>query len=291
MSAVLTVAVLAGLALPAPGETYRRWIDDLADESPVVRDSAAARLRASGRDAWPDLETASRSHPDPECRARARDLLALSRRRRSLSHLVLEEHPFALQTLENGATVEKLRLIRTLGRNFDTCSEILLDLLRDPEPEVGIAASEVLQENRNFDWTPRLLEIFAREEVPRQARVFELIASAYARLQPGDLQRAYDGTGPRARVRFLQLALHANLPLAVPPDEVRSMLRHGDAAMRRAALSWVRDRGSAGNAPEVEPLLSAAEPAVVTDALSTLRQIRRRPDPAALAAQIGRAHV
>lgn len=280
---LLSLAVLAGLALPAPGETIRRWIDDLADESPVVRDEAASRLHAAGRSAWPDLERAAAGHPDLECRARAGDLLATSRRRRTLSHLVLEEHPSALQTLENGATVEKLRLIRTLGRNFDTCSDILLDLLRDPEGEVAVGAAEVLQENRNFDWTPRLIELFAMEDVPRQARVFELIASAYARLQPADLQLGYDRAGPRARTRFLQLALHANLALGVSADEVRSMLRHGDPAARRAALSWVRERGTAGTTHEIEPLLWAAEPAVVADALSTLRQLRIRPDAGALA--------
>jgi HEAT repeat protein len=281
---LLSLAVLAGLALPAPGESYRRWIDDLADESPVVRDAAASRLRGSGRAAWPDLESAARAHPDPECRARAADLLRDSRRRRTISHVVLEDHPDALRTLENGATAEKIRLIRTLGRSFDTCSEILVDLVRDPDPEVVIAAAEALQENRSFEWTPRLLEIFATEEMPRQPRVFELLASAYARLQPADLQGAFDHAGPRARTRFLQLSLHANLPLAVLPAELRSMLRHGDPAARRAALAWLRDRGSAGTDPEVEPLLSAAEPAVVADALSTLRQLRRRPHPAALAA-------
>jgi HEAT repeat protein len=281
---LLSLAVLAHLALPAPGETYRRWIDELAEECPVARENAAVHLRAAGRAAWPDLETASRSHPDPECRARAADLLRDSRRRRTISHLVLEEHPDALRTLENGATTEKIRLIRALGRAFDTSSEILLDLIRDADPEVAIAAAEALQENRNFDWTPRLLEIYAAEEVPRQTRVFELLASAYARIQPADLQGAFTRAGPRARTRFLQLSLHASLPLAVLPGEVRAMLRQGDPAARRAALSWMRDRGSAGNEPEIEPLLSAVEPGVVADALSTLRQLRRRPDPAAIAA-------
>jgi HEAT repeat protein len=296
VSAVLTVAVLlalnegraarvegAALAL-LPGETYRRWIDDLADESLVVREAAAGRLRAAGRDAWPDLEAASAKHPDAECRARARDLLSLSRRRRALSYLVLEDHPSALQTLENGATSEKLRLIRTLGRNFETCSEILLDLLRDPDPEVAISVAEVLQENRNFDWTVRLLDLFSMEDLPRHPRVFELLSSAYARLQPADVQRAFVRSGPRARVRFLQLALHANLALSVSSDEIREMLRHGDPAARRAALAWLRDRGSAGTAVDVEPLLSSAEPAVVADALSTLRQIRHRPDSEAIRA-------
>jgi HEAT repeat protein len=284
VSAVLTVAVLVIAALPGPGETYRRWIDDLADECPAVRENAVSRLRAAGRDAWPDLETASASHPDPECRARARDLLSTSRRRRSISHLILEEHPSAVETLENGATTEKLRLIRTLGRNFEISSDLLLDLLRDPDPEVAIAVAEVLQENRNFDWTSRLLDLFSMEEVTRQTRVFELLASAYARLQSADLQRAFDRSGPRARVRFLQLALHANLALTLSSAEIREMLRHGDPPARRVALAWLRDRGSAGNVDEIEPLLSAAEPVVVADALSTLRQLRHRPDPAAIRA-------
>jgi HEAT repeat protein len=264
------------------GDPFRRWIDQLADDDPALREGAALYLRQAGKPAWTSLERAARAHPEAECRARAQDLLYAQRQRRRLSYAVLEEHPSALLTLEAGGTTEKIRLIRTLGRHFEESSELLQELLGDSDPDVVVAAAEALHENRNCDWSGRLLDLLALEDSPRSNRIFELLATIVARIQAADFQSRFDQAGPRARNRLMTLALHGNLALAVSAPTVRQMLRQGDVATRRVALSWIRDRGAAGNTFEVEPLLGAADPQVVADALTTLRQIRHRPDPAVL---------
>jgi HEAT repeat protein len=275
---VLAAAAVLGALAPG-GEQYRRWIDSLGDESVVVRDEAAARLRSAGRSAWPDLETAGRSHPDPETRVRARELLGFARLRRRLSFRVLEEAPSAVAVLQGGPSCEKIRLIRVLSRHFEEAAELLPGLLRDPDPEVAVAAAEALYENRNADWGPRLLELYLADDCPRSGRIHELLCSASSRLPPGILDAAWEKAGPRARPRLLLLAVNANLPAAVPPEELRALLRDGDAADRRAALSFIRDRGAAGTLLEIEPLLDAPEPSTVAEALAALRQLRHRPDP------------
>ncbi len=282
MSAVLAAAAALLLQQQSP-DHLRRWIDQLAEEDVSVRESASRRLGDAGRAAWPALEAASRTHPDPEARARARDLLAAARDRRRLSHRILEEHPGALGALTAGATCEKIRLIRTLGRYYDETSDLLRDFVLDPDPEIAVAAADALYENRNYEWVGRLLELYAAEECPRATRVYELLSSNASRLAAADLQRLFAGTGPRGRNRLMHLAINANLPLAVPPDMVRAMLRAGDAPARRAALAWVRDRGPQGNAFEIEPLLDETEPHLAADALATLRHLRHRPDPETLA--------
>src|SRR5438045_6470234 len=97
MLVTLTVAVLCSL-LPEGG-LVGRWIEDLGHDNPAVRDSASLNLKAAGRSAWPDLETASRTHPDLEIRARCADLLESSRLRRRLPWRVLDEAPNAVATL------------------------------------------------------------------------------------------------------------------------------------------------------------------------------------------------
>jgi HEAT repeat protein len=283
-SAVIAAAATLGLLQEQPPDAYRPSLDALGHESPAVREAAARHLRAAGRAAWPALDEAARSHPDPETRGRAADLLHASRLRRRLPYSLLEEHPGAVATLSAGATAEKIRLVRALGRRFEETSDLLLDLVRDPDPEVALAAAEVLHENRNADWGPRLLEIYALEECPRAGRVFELLCAAASRLGADEVQRRLADCGPRARNRFLHLALQANVALAVPPATLREMLRHGDTASRRAALAWMRDRGAPGTLFEIEPLLSHAEAPVVAEALATLRHLRHRPDPDALEA-------
>ena len=283
LDVVLAAAVVLGLGQQPP-ETYRRAVDALGDESPAVREAAAVELRAAGRASWPALEDALRTHADPETRGRARDLLHASRLRRRLPYSILEEVPGAIATLSAGATAEKIRLVRALGRRFEETSDLLLDLVREPDPEVALAAAEVLHENRNGDWAPRLLELYALEDCPRAGRVFELLCAATSRLAADDVQRRFAQAGPRARNRFLHFALQANVALAVSPDLLREMLRRGDTAARRAALAWMRDRGAPGNLFEIETLLADAEFGVVAEALSTLRHLRHRPDPRALEA-------
>lgn len=278
MLVVLAAAAMMGWSQEPP-EPYRAWIRDLGHEDPSARDAAAAHLRAAGRAAWPALEETARSADDPEVRARARDLLDASRLRRRLSHRILEEHPTALAALTAGATTEKIRLIRTLGRHFEECSDLLLAFVRDPEPEIAVAAAEALYENRNYEWGPDLLELYARENCPRSGRIYELISSAATRLPALPLERAYAEAGPRGRLRLMTLASNANLPLSIPPSLLREMLRYGDAPARRAALAWMRDRGAQGNLLEIESLLADPDAPVVTDALMTLRYLRHRPDP------------
>lgn len=273
------VAALMGAAQD-PGT----WIQDLGHEDPASRDAASARLRAAGRAAWPALEEASQSHPDPEVRGRAHDVLTLSRERRRLSHRILEEHPTALAAMTAGATGEKIRLIRTLGRHYEETSDFLLRFCRDPEPEIAVAAAEALYENRNYEWAVPLLELYSAETCPRAARIYELISSAASRVGALPLDRCYAAAGTRGRLRLMTLASNANLPLAVPPGALRDMLRDGDVPTRRAALSWMRDRGAQGSLLEIEPLLGDAEPAVVTESLTTLRYLRHRPDPDRVAA-------
>ncbi len=289
MLVVLAAAAAGVLFAQDPAQSFRPWIEDLAADDPAVRESASFRLRRAGRAAWPALEEAGRAHPDPETRARAFDLLQASRLRRRLPFRILDEHPGALETLRAGGTAEKLRLIRTLGRHFEEAGDLLLELARDPEPEVAVAAAEALYENRNTDWAGRLLELYALEDCPRAGRIYELLCSASARVPSGDLRQAFARAGPRARNRLLHFALGANLALDVPAETVRAMLRAGDPATRRGALAWVRDRGPGGNLLEIEPLLDAAEPAVAADALATLRALRHRPDPEVLARLLAHA--
>src|SRR6185436_3199206 len=162
--AVLAVAVLTS-ALDGGGK-YGRWIDDLGRDDPAVRDEASLRLRAAGRAAWPELESAASGHPDLEVRGRCRDLVVSSRLRRRIPWRVLDEFPSAVATLQNGPSAERIALVRVLARSYEDTAELLVDLAQDPDPEVVLAAAEYLQERRNTDWAPRLLEIYAREDCP-----------------------------------------------------------------------------------------------------------------------------
>jgi HEAT repeat protein len=285
--AVLAAATALVLLSQDPAPPTRDWIEALAADDPAVRESASLGLRRAGRAAWPALDQAARTHPDPETRARASDLLETSRLRRRLSFRILDEHPGALLTLRAGATAEKLRLIRTLGRHFEEASDLLAEFSRDPEPEIAVAAAEVLYENRNTDWAGLLLRLYALEDCPRAGRIYELLCSASSRVSGEDLRQAFALAGPRARNRLLHLALSANLPLDVPPETIRAMLREGEAATRRGALAWIRDRGPGGNLLEIEPLLDAPDSPVAAEALATLRGLRHRPDPRVLGRLLG----
>ncbi|HVR84080.1 MAG TPA: HEAT repeat domain-containing protein, partial [Planctomycetota bacterium] len=275
MLVTLTVAVLCSL-LPEGGQVGR-WIEDLGQDSPAVRDSASAHLRAAGRAAWPDLETASRIHPDLEIRARCLDILESSRLRRRLPWRVLDEAPGAVATLRGGTTCDRVALIRVLARSYDETSDLLLDLTQDPDPEVIVAAAEVLQERRNSEWAPRLLRFYAAEDCPRSGRAYELLTMASGRLGAEDLHRTFADAGPRGRVRIVQLAMNASLTLALGPEILGGWLRTGDLTERHLALSWLRERGCPAALPFVEPLLAHPDPGVVADALATLRACGWRP--------------
>jgi HEAT repeat protein len=279
---MLAVAVL--VSLPQGGGTYGRWIDDLGHDSPAVREEASSRLRAAGRAAWPELEEAATIHPDLEIRSRCRDLVATSRLRRRIPWRVLDECPNAVATLRNGPSSERIVLIRVLARAYEDAADLLLDLAQDPDPEVVLAAAEYLQERRNTDWAPRLLEIYSREDCPRSGRAYELLTMASGRLGSLDLQRLFAEAGPKGRHRILQLALNATLPLAVTPAFVGELLESPDPTARRLGLSWLRERGCPAALPWVEPLLSHPETAVVAEALSTLRSCGWRPDPVSIQA-------
>ena len=257
-----------------PAPPYRLLIDDLGNARIQVREEAAARLWNAGRAAWPALQAASENHRDPETRARARDLLERSRLRRRLSFRILEEHPNAALTLRAGATGAKIRLIRTMGRTFEETHALLRELLDDPNPEIALAAAEALYENRSKDWVGRLLELYAWEECPRAGRMHDLLTATSALIPESDLRRHLLRTGPRGRNRLILLSLHANLRLEIGPDEIRHMLRAGDPSARRTALAWIRDRDLRGLVPATRLLLSSDDPAVVVDALSTLRRFR-----------------
>jgi HEAT repeat protein len=276
MWAVLAVAVL--MSVPPGGETYGRWIEDLGHDDPAIREEASLHLRAAGRAAWPDLESAAATHPDLETRSRCREIVASSRLRRRLPWRVLDEYPTAVATLQNGTSAERITLIRVLARAYEDTVDLLMDLVQDPDPEVVLAAGEYLQERRNSDWAPRLLEFFAREDCPRAARAQELLTMASARLAESDLHRLFAEAGPRGRNRLLQLAMSANLPLRVSPEIVGGLLDRGDAATRRIAFSWLRERGCPGALRFVEPLLSDPDASVVAEALSTMRACGWRPE-------------
>src|SRR5688572_17879830 len=231
MSLVLAVAVLTTVA--QGGGKYGRWIDDLGHDTPAVRDEASCRLRAAGRAAWPELDAAALAHPDLETRSRCRDLVATSRLRRRIPWRVLDECPNAVAILRNGTSSDRIALVRVLARAYEDTADLLIDLAHDPDPEVVLAAAEYLQERRNTDWAPRLLEIYAREDCPRSGRAYELLTMASGRLGAVDLQRLFADAGPRGRNRLLQLALNATLPLGVSPAIVRELLESNEPATRR----------------------------------------------------------
>jgi HEAT repeat protein len=284
MLLTLTVAVLCSL-LPENGQVGR-WIEDLGHDNPVVRNAASLHLKAAGRGAWPDLEDAALRHPDLEVRSRCQDLLVSSRLRRRLPWRVLDEAPDAVGVLRSGSSSERVALLRILARTYEESSDLILDMVQDPDPEVVVAAAEALQERRNTDWAPRLLELYAREDCPRASRAYELLAMASSRISPEELRDRFADAGPRGRVRLVQLALNASLPLALPASIVRDWLDQGDSATRRLALSWLRERGCPGALPCVEPLLSLPDAAVVAEALATLRSCSWRPQPENLEAML-----
>jgi len=275
MLVTLTVAVLC--SLPPEGGQVGRWIEDLGHDNPVVRDRASLQLRTAGRAVWPDLEAASRLNPDLEIRSRCADLLESSRLRRRLPWRVLDEAPNAVAVLRGGTSCDRVALIRILARSYEETSDLLLDLTQDPDPEVVVAAAEVLQERRNSDWAPRLLEFYAAEDRPRSNRAYELLTMASIRLSPEDLHRSFAEAGPRGRVRIVQLVMNASLSLALGPEILGSWLRSGDSAARRLALSWLRERGCPAALPSVLPLLSSPDPGIVAEALATLRACGWRP--------------
>src|SRR6185295_2200935 len=145
---------------------------------------------------------------------------------------VLDEFPSAVATLQNGPSAERIALVRVLARAYEDTAELLVDLSQDPDPDVVLAAAEYLQERRNTDWAPRLLEIYVREECPRSGRMYELLTMASGRLAAADLQRLFADAGPRGRNRVLQLALNATLPLAVSPQPPEDLRRDGQRERR-----------------------------------------------------------
>src|SRR6185295_17068915 len=275
MLLTLTVAVLC--ALPPEDGQVGRWIEDLGHDNPAIRSGASLHLKAAGRAAWPDLESAALRHPDLEVRSRCQDLLTASRLRRRLPWRVLDEAPDAVGILRNGSSADRIALIRILARAYDETADLLVDLTHDPDPEVVVAAAEILQERRNSDWAPRLLEMVAREDCPRASRACELLTMASPRLATEDLRGLFSDAGPRGRVRLAQLALNANLTLAPDPRIFCGWLDSGSAAERRLALAWLRERGCTAALPFVEPLLSNPDPGIVTEALATLRSCNWRP--------------
>src|SRR6185295_1779455 len=188
-----------------------------------------------------------------------------------------DEVPNAVAVLQNGTSAERIALIRVLARAYEDTVDLLLELAQDPDPEVVLTAGEYLQERRNTDWAPRLLEFFAREDCPRPGRVHELLTMASSRLAEADLHRLFADAGPRGRNRLFQLAMSATLPLRVPAEILRDMLEGKDLPTRRIAFSWLRERGCPGALRYVEALLADPEPAVVVDALTTLRACSWRP--------------
>ncbi|MBV8881617.1 MAG: HEAT repeat domain-containing protein [Planctomycetaceae bacterium] len=275
MLVTLTVAVLCSL-LPEGGQVGR-WIENLGHDNPAVRNEASFHLKAAGRAAWPDLEAAAENHPDLETRARCRELLENSRLRRRLPWRVLDEAPNAVATLRGGTGTERVALIRILARAYEETADLLLDLTQDPDPEVVIAAAEYLQERRNSDWAPRLLQFYAAEDCPRHGRAYELLTMAANRLGTEELHRSFSEAGPRGRVRLVQLSMNASLPLALSPTVLRGWLDAGDSAERRLALQWLRERGCPAALPGVEPLLSNPDAEVVAEALATLRACGWKP--------------
>lgn len=278
----MAALLAAAAALLAAQEAPR--IDDLGAPSPAVREAAALRWARLGRPAWPALEETARTHPDPEVRARAGEILRRSRLRRRLPYRLLDEHPHALEILEGSGTPDKIHLLRSFTRCFEETADLLQDLVRDPDPEVALAAAETLQENRSYDWIDPVLAAFVAEDCPRPARFQELLTAAASRIPPDSLRDAFLRAGPAGRVRLVHLALQAGLPLPVPADELRAWLRSGSRPARRAALAWLRDRAPLGLFPEIAGLLADPDPAVVAEALATLRSLRLRPDPGVLAA-------
>lgn len=276
MLAVLAAALLPAQEAPRP--------DDLGAESPAVREAAAERFARRGRAAWPTLEEAARSHPDPEVRTRAAEILRRGRLRRRLPYRLLDEHPDALEILEGSGTPEKIRLVRSFTRCFEETSDLLQDLAHDPDPEVALAAAETLQENRSYEWIEPILAAFAAEECPRAGRFLELLTAAASRIPPDALRAGFLRAGPAGRVRLVHLALQTGLPLPVAEAALRAWLRSGPPPARRAALAWLRDRAPLGPFPEIVPLLADPDPAVAAEALATLRHLRLRPDPSTLAA-------
>lgn len=285
MLSVLAVAVL--IAVPDGAGKYGRWIDDLGHDDPAVREAASSFLRAAGRAAWAELDVAAKGHPDLEIRERCRDLLVTTHLRRRLPWRVLDEFPQAVSTLRNGPSTERIALIRVLSHAYEETVDLLLQLVQDPDPEVVLTACEFLQERRNTDWAPRLLELYAREECLRATRAYELLTMASGRISPAELERLFTSSGPRGRNRLLQLALNATLPLAVSTGFLRGLVESKDAASQHLALSWLRERGCPAVLPWVEPLLSDPDPSLVADALSTLRTCGWRPPAGSLPALLG----
>jgi HEAT repeat protein len=285
MLLVLAVAVLC--SAPDGGGKYGRWIDDLGHDDPAVREAASCSLRSAGRAAWAELDLAARTHPDLETRSRCHDLLVSIHLRRRLPWRVLDEFPQAVATLQNGPSSERIALIRILARAYEETVDLLLELVQDPDPEVVLTACEYLQERRNTDWTPRLLELYAREECPRANRAYELLTMASGRVSPQELERLFTISGPRGRSRLLQLALNATLPLQVSAGCLRGLLESREAATQHLALSWLRERACPGVLPWVEPLLSDPDPGLVADALSTLRTCGWRPPAGSIQALLG----
>ncbi|HZE99964.1 MAG TPA: HEAT repeat domain-containing protein [Planctomycetota bacterium] len=273
---MLLVAVLTTVFSLQDGRVGRS-IDDLGHDSPAARDDALLRLKAAGRDAWPELEAASLRHPDLEVRSRCLELLAASKLRRRIPWRVLDEAPGAVSTLRGGTSADRIALARVLARSYEETSDLLLDLVQDPDPEVIIAAAEYLQERRNSDWAPRLLKFYALEDCPRSGRAYELLTMASGRIAGEDLVGLFAGAGPRGRVRIVQLVLNASLPLPLSAEILRDWLDAGSSAERRLAMSWLRDRGCPDALRFLEPLLASSEPAIVTEALSTMRACGWRP--------------
>ncbi len=284
------VAVLAALfvgplgALPRTGqdeELHRGWVDSLADESLVARDDATSRLLRAGRAAWPILERAL-AHDDPEVRSRAASILDSSRRRRQVSYEILREHPGAIATLEAGATREKILLIRTLARRFEKSADLLLPLLRDPEPEVVVASAEALYENRRFEWVEPLLSLLTHDSCPRATRVSELLRCASSSIPLDRFQSSLLSAGALGRARLVELAHAASLAVDVPRDLLEAMLRDAGIAAPRAALAWIRNHPPREDGPEIEPLLRSPYAELVAETLVTLQSHGRRIDPSTI---------
>lgn len=281
MIAVLAALFAGPFQTGQDEELHRGWVDTLAEESLVARDEATSRLLRAGRAAWPALQRAL-THDDPEVRSRAASILDASRRRRQISYEILREHPGALATLESGATREKILLIRTLARRFEKSADLLIPLLRDPDPEVVVACAEALYENRRFEWVEPLLALLASDSCPRAARVSELLRCASSSIPVDRFQSSLRSAGPLGMARLVELAHAASLAVDFPRSLLDPMLRDAGTAAPRAALAWIRSHPPREDAPDLEPLLRSPDAELVAETLVTLQSVGRRVDPAAI---------
>ncbi len=186
----LSLALLGSAAAFAQSadetETYRRWVDELADAEFDVREQAFQNLWRAGRPALPFVEQAAASE-DLEIRDRAERLLPLLEW--SITPELWEKAQASLEGYDEASIDEKTEILRTVraaaGRTALPFFRAVIEAEEDATVwQAAVESAWDLAGGQMTEWLESLAES-GRAGGP----VYRYLAERYSRLAPADVPR------------------------------------------------------------------------------------------------------